>query len=85
MIDHALICYAEKGKACYQQIKDHGGRETIYQEDDKFYEKYEDVFVETLPPIVELVGDSNETPSSQLKLPMSVLTPVPQYIGGTLH
>lgn len=61
LIESALDCYAERGKISYQQIKDNSGkRQTEYNRQDSspqkiwFYEKYGNIFVQTIPPIVEI-------------------------------
>ncbi len=60
LIEHALICYKNIGKVCYQQIKDNGGRITNINQNGKYYESYGDIQIQVVPLIQELSENSKE-------------------------
>lgn len=59
LINHALVCYSETGKLCYQQIKDNGGNTTSCYRGSKFYEQYGSNKIAVIPLIQELQENTN--------------------------
>jgi hypothetical protein len=96
LIENAIDCYAERGKKSYLQIRHNSGKqntETHRTEPELsgdrtwFYEEYGSIFVQTIPPIIEIgEGSTNldsfyrklledsESKTRLLELPMSALT-----------
>ncbi|BAY22311.1 hypothetical protein NIES2100_20740 [Calothrix sp. NIES-2100] len=61
LIEHAIICYYQSGKICYQQIKDNGGKITNIIRDHKYYENYGNIQIQVAPLIQELKEGSAES------------------------
>ena len=89
LIKNALDCYGERGRKSYQQIKNYSGKQTEFVISNIVYEKYNDIYVQTIPPIIEIGKGSShldefyqeilKLKSSQsqekiIQLPMSALT-----------
>ncbi|MCE2668778.1 MAG: HypX (modular protein) [Microcystis sp.] len=60
LIKNALDCYGERGRKSYQQIKNYSGKQKTEFSGLKpdstiiFYEQYNDIYVQTIPPIIEI-------------------------------
>ncbi|CCI23900.1 hypothetical protein [Microcystis aeruginosa] len=93
LIKNALDCYGERGRESYRQIKNYSGKQKTEVSGLKpdstiiFYEQYNDIYVQTIPPIIEIGKGSSHLDefyqetlkSSQsqekiIQLPMSALT-----------
>jgi hypothetical protein len=87
LIKNALDCYGERGRKSYQQIKNYSGKQTEFSILNIVYEKYNDIYVQTIPPIIEIgkgsshldefyqeILKSSQSQEKIIQLPMSALT-----------
>ena len=87
LIKNALDCYGERGRKSYQQIKNYSGKQTEFVISNIVYEKYNDIYVQTIPPIIEIgkgsshldefyqeILKSSQSQEKIIQLPMSALT-----------
>ena len=88
LIKNALDCYGERGRKSYQQIKNYSGKQTEFSILNIVYEKYNDIYVQTIPPILEIgkgsshldefyqeiFKSSSQSQEKIIQLPMSALT-----------
>ena len=88
LIKNALDCYGERGRKSYQQIKNYSGKQTEFVILNIVYEKYNDIYVQTIPPILEIgkgsshldefyqeiFKSSSQSQEKIIQLPMSALT-----------
>ncbi|MCA2717430.1 HypX (modular protein) [Microcystis sp. M169S2] len=93
LIKNALDCYGERGRKSYQQIKNYSGKQKTEVSGLKpystiiFYEQYNDIYVQTIPPIIEIgkgsshldefyqeILKSSQSQEKIIQLPMSALT-----------
>ena len=88
LIKNALDCYGERGRKSYQQIKNYSGKQTEFVISNIVYEKYNDIYVQTIPPIIEIgkgsshldefyqeiFKSSSQSQEKIIQLPMSALT-----------
>ncbi|NCS09633.1 MAG: HypX (modular protein) [Microcystis aeruginosa G13-09] len=87
LIKNALDCYGERGRKSYQQIKNYSGKQTEFSISNIVYEQYNDIYVQTIPPIIEIgkgsshldefyqkIFQSSQSQQKIIQLPMSALT-----------
>jgi hypothetical protein len=86
LLIYALKSYEKTGNSCYESIKLASGKVTIGNNDEKkYYEKYGDIKIESIPLIYEAEG-SGETSLPMLeKFPKAPLTINMSFLRSNLH